>query len=116
MLAARSPLVATTDADCVLPAYFQACAAGDSFRVYHSANVPKNIVDNQTINSKIFVTDVATINRAVTEGLKSPEAMERFAQIGGETQPTTPEQFGATIREETKRWGAVIQRANIKPE
>jgi tripartite-type tricarboxylate transporter receptor subunit TctC len=59
---------------------------------------------------------IATINRAVTEGLKSPEAMERFAQIGGETQPTTPEQFGATIREETKRWGAVIQRANIKPE
>ncbi len=55
------------DADCVLPAYFQACAAGDSFRVYHSANVPKNIVDNQTINSKIFVTDVATINRAVVK-------------------------------------------------
>ncbi|KDB52154.1 hypothetical protein X805_22490 [Sphaerotilus natans subsp. natans DSM 6575] len=59
---------------------------------------------------------VAALNRVVTEGLKTPDAVERFAQIGGETHPTTPEQFATTIRDETARWTAVIKRANIKPE
>ncbi len=59
---------------------------------------------------------IATLNRVVTEALKSADAAERFAQIGAEPQPTTPEQFASTIRDETARWSQVIQRANIKPE
>ena len=59
---------------------------------------------------------IATLNRVVTEALKSADAAERFAQIGAEPQATTPEQFASTIRDETARWSQVIQRANIKPE
>ena len=59
---------------------------------------------------------VATLNRVVTDALKSPDAAERFAQIGAEPHPTTPEQFSAYIREETARWTKVIKSANIKPE
>ncbi|MEO7326986.1 MAG: DUF4215 domain-containing protein [Minicystis sp.] len=55
------------DSDCVLPAYFMACAAGQSFHVYHSANVPKAILDNTTVPSRIFVVDAATINRAAVK-------------------------------------------------
>ncbi|BDI03434.1 Bug family tripartite tricarboxylate transporter substrate binding protein [Sphaerotilus microaerophilus] len=59
---------------------------------------------------------VATLNRVITDALKSPDAAERFAQIGAEPHPTTPDQFGAYIREETARWTKVIKSANIKPE
>lgn len=57
---------------------------------------------------------VATLNKAVTEGLKTAEATERFAQIGAEPAPTTPEQFAEYIRKENERWGKVIRDANIK--
>lgn len=59
---------------------------------------------------------IALLNRVATEGLKSPEVAERFAQIGAEPAPTTPEKFDLYIREETQRWSQVIKRANIKPE
>lgn len=59
---------------------------------------------------------VQQLNRVVTEGLKSPEVAERFAQIGAEPLPSTPERFAAYIRDEGQRWARVIQAANIKPE
>lgn len=59
---------------------------------------------------------VAQLHQVVSEGLKSPEAAERFAQVGGEPLVDTPEQFATYIREETQRWTRVIKSANIKPE
>lgn len=59
---------------------------------------------------------VQQLNRVVTEGLKSPEVVERFAQIGAEPLPSTPERFAAYLRDEGQRWARVIQAANIKPE
>jgi tripartite-type tricarboxylate transporter receptor subunit TctC len=59
---------------------------------------------------------VQQLNRVVTDGLKSPEVADRFAQIGAEPLPTTPEKFGAYIRDEGQRWARVIKAGNIKPE
>lgn len=59
---------------------------------------------------------IALLNKVVTDGLKSPEVAERFAQIGAEPLYDTPEQFAGYIREETTRWAKVIKAANIKPE
>ena len=56
---------------------------------------------------------VQALNRALAEGLKTPEATERFAQIGAETAPGTPEQFADTIAAEHLRWGKVIRDAKI---
>lgn len=69
------------------------------FGLVGPANLPKDIV--------------AAVNKAVTEGLKSPEVIERFAQIGAEPAPTTPERFGEYIRSENERWAKVIRAANI---
>jgi len=59
---------------------------------------------------------VATLNKAVTEGLKSKDVAEKFAQIGAEPAPTTPERFGEYIKAETDRWGKVIRDAQIKAD
>ena len=56
---------------------------------------------------------VLALNKALVEGLKSPEAMERFAQIGAETAPGTPEQFGEYMASENQRWAKVIRDAKI---
>jgi tripartite-type tricarboxylate transporter receptor subunit TctC len=59
---------------------------------------------------------VATLNRVVTEGLRAPGVLERFAGIGAEPAPTSPEQFDTYIREETMRWTRVIKAGNIQAE
>ncbi|NDY93450.1 Bug family tripartite tricarboxylate transporter substrate binding protein [Ideonella livida] len=56
---------------------------------------------------------VATLNRVLTEGLKRPDVAERFAQIGAEPAPSSPEQFAKRIADENQRWGQVIRDAHI---
>jgi len=72
------------------------------FGLVGPANLPKDVV--------------AALNKAVTEGLKSKEVADKFAQIGAEPAPTTPEKFGAYIQAEMDRWGKVIRDAQIKAE
>jgi len=59
---------------------------------------------------------VATMNRLLVEGLRRPDIAERFAQIGAEPTPDTPEQFARTIADENIRWGKVIRDARITLE
>lgn len=56
---------------------------------------------------------VAMLNKALGEGLASPEAIDQFAQFGAEPRPGTPEQFTEYIAAETARWGKVIRDAKI---
>ena len=57
---------------------------------------------------------VAALNKAAVEGLRSADVAERFARIGAEPAPTTPERFADYIRSETARWGKVVRDADIK--
>lgn len=59
---------------------------------------------------------VAALNKAAVEGLKDPEVAERFAKIGAEPAPTTPERFADYIRSEHERWAKVVREADIKLE
>ncbi|HMO47755.1 MAG TPA: tripartite tricarboxylate transporter substrate binding protein [Rubrivivax sp.] len=59
---------------------------------------------------------VAKLNQATVEALKSPEVIDRFAQIGAEPAPSTPQGFGDYIRSENERWGKVIRDAKITLE
>ena len=59
---------------------------------------------------------VNALNKAAVEGLKDPEVVDRFAKIGAEPQPTTPERFADYIRAEYDRWGKVVRDADIKLE
>jgi tripartite-type tricarboxylate transporter receptor subunit TctC len=59
---------------------------------------------------------VVRMNEVLVKGLREKEVLDRFAAIGAEVLPTSPEEFAAFIRAEHARWGEVIRRAGIKVE
>lgn len=87
-------------------------AIGETVRGYEASNwsglvaptgVPKNIIEK--------------LHAAVVETLKSPEVVKRFASEGGEPSPSrTPEEFGAMLRSEVRKWARVVKDAGIKPQ
>ena len=66
------------------------------------AGTPKDIVDR--------------LNRDVVKVLASQDVRDQFAQHSAEASPSTPEQFGAYIRQEIARWKKVAGDAGVKPE
>lgn len=66
------------------------------------ANLPKEVL--------------ASLNRAVVEGLNAKETADGFAQFGSEPKATTPEQFTQYIAAEYARWSKVIRDAKITVE
>ena len=59
---------------------------------------------------------IARLNQEVVKFLSSPEAKQRFFDIGAETVGSSPEQLAATIKSEMARMGKVIQDAGIRSE
>jgi tripartite-type tricarboxylate transporter receptor subunit TctC len=56
------------------------------------------------------------MNRRFTQALKSPKIIERFQDQGYELMAMTPQEFGAFMKAESDRWGAVIKSHQIKVE
>jgi tripartite-type tricarboxylate transporter receptor subunit TctC len=54
------------------------------------------------------------LNTRINEAIASPEVRERFEQLNIETRATTPEEFGAYVRDQMERWGKIVKDANIK--
>lgn len=57
---------------------------------------------------------VGKLNAAVNEAVQSPGVRERFAKMGLEPAPRTPEQFGALIKSEIARWSSIIRKSGAK--
>jgi tripartite-type tricarboxylate transporter receptor subunit TctC len=57
---------------------------------------------------------VAKLNAEINKAIVSPAMRERFAAVGAEPAPVTPEQFGQLIRREYVKWGEVVKRAGAK--
>ncbi|HEX5210527.1 MAG TPA: tripartite tricarboxylate transporter substrate-binding protein, partial [Pseudolabrys sp.] len=66
------------------------------------AGVPRPIVDK--------------LNKAVNDALVSASFKVKFSVIGDEPAGGTPEDFAATIKADSAKWGEVIKRAGIKFE
>jgi tripartite-type tricarboxylate transporter receptor subunit TctC len=56
------------------------------------------------------------LNKEVNAGLNDPGIRAKFADLGSETVPLTPAEYGKIIVEETEKWGKVIRAANIKAQ
>jgi tripartite-type tricarboxylate transporter receptor subunit TctC len=56
---------------------------------------------------------VAKLNKAVNEGLASPQVRDRIMALGGEPQPKSVEEFAAFIASQYKRWGEVIRITGV---
>ena len=57
---------------------------------------------------------LAKLNAAVNEAIHSHLFVERFGMIGDEPAGGTPEDFAATIRKDSARWGDVVKRSGAK--
>jgi len=64
------------------------------------AGIPRPIVDK--------------LNAAINRAINSPVFKERFAAIGDEPAGGTPEDFAATIRNDSAKWKEVVQRSGAK--
>ena len=63
-------------------------------------NTPKDIINR--------------LNTEIRSALAAPDVKERALTAGAEPHATSPEEFAAYIREETKKWGEVVRAAGIK--
>jgi tripartite-type tricarboxylate transporter receptor subunit TctC len=72
------------------------------FGIVGPAGLPREIVER--------------LNREINNGLKSPEMLKRFAELGYEPAYGTAEQFAAEIRRDIELYARVIQKAGIKAE
>lgn len=57
---------------------------------------------------------VRKLNEEIRSALTAPEVKERALSAGAEPAPTSPEDFAAIIRDETKKWGEVVKTAGIR--
>lgn len=98
--AARSPAFPDlpTIAEAGVPGY----AAPTWTGVIAPAGVPRPIVDR--------------LNAAINKALTSPAFKEKFEKTGDEPGGGTPEEFAATIKADSAKWKAVVERAGVKIE
>ena len=66
------------------------------------AGIPKPVVDK--------------LNAEIVDILKQKDVAEKLNQQGALPVGDTPEQFGAYIKAEIDKWGAVVRSANIKAD
>ena len=56
---------------------------------------------------------IATLNKATVEAMKDPAVVSKLSSQGANLIGDTPEQFGAFIASETKKWAKVIKDAGV---
>jgi len=57
---------------------------------------------------------ISRLNLEIKAALSAPDVRDKALSAGAEPFPTTPQEFAAYIREETKKWGEVVRAAGIK--
>jgi len=56
------------------------------------------------------------LNGAVVAGLRSPETKQNLAKFSVEPHITTPQEFGAFLAAEARKWADIVKKTNIKVE
>ena len=59
---------------------------------------------------------IARLNAEIVRILRQPDLREKFLVQGVELVPTTPEEFGAFIRQDIAKWAKVIALSGARPE
>lgn len=58
---------------------------------------------------------IQKVQRDMAEALQSDEVKSKLAGLGLEPVGSTPEAFDALIKAQTRKWGEIVRKANIKP-
>jgi tripartite-type tricarboxylate transporter receptor subunit TctC len=56
------------------------------------------------------------LNAEVVKILNEPDVKERFAGGGVDTIPSSSAELNARVKREFERFGAIVQKANIRPD
>jgi len=59
---------------------------------------------------------VNRLHETIVQILKTPQAAERYANVGAEIRYNSPEEFASLIRTEMAKWAKVIKAAGIREE
>ncbi|HEY7243931.1 MAG TPA: tripartite tricarboxylate transporter substrate binding protein [Xanthobacteraceae bacterium] len=59
---------------------------------------------------------VDKLNREINAGLADPKVKARLADLGADSMPMTPADYGKLIADEIGKWGKVVRAANIKAD
>lgn len=59
---------------------------------------------------------VDKLNAAINAGLADPQLKARIKDLGGETMPMTPQQFGKFLADETTKWAKVVKFSGAKAD
>jgi tripartite-type tricarboxylate transporter receptor subunit TctC len=59
---------------------------------------------------------VTRMNTELIKIVRSPEVMERLSKLGAEPLSSTPEEFGAHIKSELRKWGKAVADSGVKIE
>jgi len=57
---------------------------------------------------------VARLNAAINEGLKTPQMQDTLAKFGSTAKITTPQEFGAFLAGETRKWSDAAKAAGVQ--
>jgi tripartite-type tricarboxylate transporter receptor subunit TctC len=57
---------------------------------------------------------IKRLNLEISNALSTADVRDKALSAGAEPFPTSPQEFAAYIREQTKKWGEVVKAANIK--
>ena len=57
---------------------------------------------------------IRLLSEHIKRALDEPDVIERIAKLGAEVAPSTPEEFGAFMRAEDKKWGDLVKKADLK--
>ncbi len=57
---------------------------------------------------------IRLLNATINDGLRAPEMQANIIRLGAISTPVTPEEFGAFISAEGRKWSAVARAANVK--
>ena len=59
-------------------------------------------------------TIVDKLNAAINAGLADPQLKAKIKELGGETMPMTPAEFGKFLADETEKWAKVVKFSGAK--
>jgi tripartite-type tricarboxylate transporter receptor subunit TctC len=59
---------------------------------------------------------IATLNKAVNDGLRDPKVIAQLASLGGSPKPMSPDEYGRLMADETAKWRKVVEFAGVSVE
>jgi tripartite-type tricarboxylate transporter receptor subunit TctC len=63
--------------------------------------------------AKTAPATIARLNQEIVKLLRQPEVKQRVLDTGAEVVGSTPEEYGAVLRNELSTWGKVIREAGL---